>query len=310
MSNDIKVNPPKEFDGNREDTLEFLTDCENYINTLGDKKFDTDQKKVAWTLSYLKGGSAGPWKISFIEANPSSYGTWKDFKELFKKVFGTIDHEAKNRLTLMNLQQGNTSADDHIVKFRTLIARSGLNDDLTQTTLFQKSLNDALRGKIYSHTPLPKDINEWYAKASELDHQWQFSNSMNRNNNWRDRDRRPSKDTKIRATNLTFEQRKNYIREGRCFRCDKIGHRANDQKFHPRNEARPTNPNGQRSNNPFQKGLGQQIRQTSSAPQQPEDLPQEKNAIQELLRKIQDMSTEDQDTVLEMFEDMEGSKDF
>lgn len=304
---DIKINPPKEFDGNRDDTLEFLTDCDNYIKARGDKLRD-DEKKIAWALSYLKGGSAGPWKISFIEDNASNYGSWTDFKTLFKKVFGTIDHEAKNRLTLMNLKQGSTSADDHIVKFRTLLARSGLKEDLTKVTLFQTSLNDALRNKIYSHTPLPTTIDEWYAKASELDHQWQFSNSMNRNTNWRER--KTSRDIKVRAVNLSFAERQKYIKEGRCFRCDKIGHRANNPQFHPRNEARPTNQNGQRSTNPFRTGLGQQIRQTTTAPQQQEELPQGTSAIQELVRKIQEMSSDDQDTVLEMFEDMEQPKDF
>lgn len=303
-NNDVKINPPKEFDGNREDTLEFLTDCQNYITTLGTTKFDSDQKMIAWTLSFLKGGSAGPWKISFIEDHPTSYGSWQDFKDTFKKVFGTIDHEAKNRLTLMSLKQGSKSADEHIVTFRTLIARSGLTEDLTKTTLFQSSLNDALRNKIYSHTPLPATIEEWYTKASELDHQWQFSNSMNRNNNWRER--KPSKDIKVRAVNLTFAERQRYIKENRCFRCDKVGHRANNPQFHPRNEVRPFNQGGSRPNN-FQRGLGQQIRQTTT-PQQDEP-PQEKDAIQELVRKIQAMSSEDQGTVLEMFDDME-SKDF
>lgn len=305
-SNDVKINPPKEFDGNRDETLEFLTDCENFINTLGATKFDTDTKKIAWTLSYLKGGSAGPWKISFIEGHPTSYGTWDDFKKTFKDTFGTIDHEAKNRLALMNLKQGNTSADDHIVKFRTLLARSGIKENLAQTTLFQTSLNDALRAKIYSHDPLPTTIEEWYTKASTLDHQWQFANSMKNVGN---RSPRPTRDTKIRAVNLTFAERQKYIKEGRCFRCDKLGHRANNPQFHPRNEARPSGQGGPRPNT-FQRGLGQQIRQTTTAPRQEEELPQGREAIQELLRKIQDMSTEDQDTVLEMFGDMENSQDF
>lgn len=306
-NNDVKINPPKEFDGNRDDTLEFLTDCENFINTLGTAKFDTDTKKIAWTLSYLKGGSAGPWKISFIEGHPTGYGTWTEFKNKFKEVFGTIDHEAKNRLALMNLRQGNTSADDHIVKFRTLIARSGINDNVSQTTLFQTSLNDALRAKIYSHDPLPTTIEEWYNKASTLDHQWQFANSMKSGSSFRSS--RPTRDTKVRAVNLNFAERQKYIKEGRCFRCDKIGHRANNPQFHPRNEARPFNQGGPRPNT-FQRGLGQQIRQTTAAQPQEEEPPQEGTAIQELLRKIQNMNTEDQDTVLEMFSDMENPQGF
>lgn len=71
-------------------------------------------------------------------------------------------------------------------------------------------------------------------------------------------------------------------------------------------EARPSNFNTQRPSNPFQRGLGQQICQTSTAQQQEEeDSSQNGNAIQELVRKIQNMSSEDQKIVLDMFEEGE-----
>jgi hypothetical protein len=56
-------------------------------------------------------------------------------------------------------------------------------------------------------------------------------------------------------SNLTSEQVKQYFEENRCFKCHKIGHRANDPQFHPESASRGRGaPTGGSSNLPSKAG--------------------------------------------------------
>lgn len=98
------------------------------------------------------------------------------------------------------------------------------------------------------------------------------------------------------------------MEEGRCFRCDKIGHRANDPKFHPRpNNGQSSQPSRfsssfQRPSNPPQRP--QQIRQTQITDSAKES-PKARGEIRELIRTIEAMNEADQDVVLGMFKEEE-----
>lgn len=204
------------------------------------------------------------------------------------------------------------NATDYVTKFKILASQARIFGDNAKVMFFQKGLNSGLRTKIYGTHPLPKTFDEWCERATTMDAQWRASNTSssgtrNKSSNWRNRS---NNTTQVKAVNLSFQDRQRYIQEGRCFRCDQIGHRAADPKFHPKNNQGNQN-NNRNNNNPFR----QQIRQTTvdnqsasnSAQRQNENLPQGKDAIQELVRKIQNMSNEDQDTVLEMFGEMEDA---
>lgn len=278
----------------------------------------------------MKGDTAGAWKTVFLDKvngpeedsdyeeeegegeglgispKKPEYGTWKEFKAQIRREFEHAAQEIQSRFDLDSFRQGNMNATDYVTKFKILISKGKIKGNNAKVTFFQKGLNPALRTKIYSTFPLPVSFEEWCERATAMDAQWRASNASTsgnrgRSSNWRNR----SNTTQVRAVNLSFQERQKYIKEGRCFRCDQIGHRAADPKFHPKNNQGAPSTN----TNPFR----QQIRQTTvnSQPastsnlQQNEALPQGKNAIQELVRKIQNMTNEDQDTVLEMFGEME-----
>lgn len=332
MAKDAKISPPEAFNGEAAKVQEFITDCELYF-AANEEKFDKDVKKVAFALSYMKGGTAGAWKSMFLEeANGpeddsedegdeeaesilpvipkvTDYGTWKDFKRRIRKEFEHAAQQIQSRFDLDSIRQGTTNATDYVTRFKILASKGKITGDNAKITFFQKGLNPGLRSKIYSTFPLPKNFDEWCERATAMDAQWRASNittpgTCARPSNWKNR----SNTTQIRAVNLSFQERKKYIEEGRCFRCDQVGHRAADPKFHPKN-------NQSARSNPFQKGLGQQVRQTTvdnqststPAPQQDGPWPKGKSAIHELVRKIQNMTDEDQETALAMFGEMEDA---
>lgn len=62
-------------------------------------QYDTEERKIAFILSYMEGGSAGPWKESFqsnsFEIDSSTnqergFGTFDDFIKTFNKAFSLI----------------------------------------------------------------------------------------------------------------------------------------------------------------------------------------------------------------------------
>lgn len=63
---EIKMSLPKEFDGDRTKTKAFLADVRLYLK-LNHSIYDTDDKKIGFILSFMKGGTAGPWKMLKVD---------------------------------------------------------------------------------------------------------------------------------------------------------------------------------------------------------------------------------------------------
>lgn len=306
-NNETRISAPEIFEGDRTKTEQFLMDCDLYFG-INEVKYDTDKKKIIFALSYMKNGTAGAWKLVFAKDHASGYGTWNEFKTSFRESFEPIDQEANTRLELDQLRQGNGNADDYVSKFKILISRSGIADEGSQIMMFMKGLNPVLRNKIYGSYPLPTKMEDWYKRSTTMDNQWRFANSLGQgfasSSNWRNRQNRPSSDTRVRA--LTFQERKQHMQEGRCFKCHEIGHRANDPKFHPRPPGQSTPPSRQQPPPYRQQSIRQTTTQATTSrqtPHQTENLPQGLGAIRELIRQVKDMSVEDQELVLEMFDE-------
>ena len=70
-------------------------------------------------------------------------------------------------------RQGNTSIEDHVTKFKILLADSGVTKD-SPTTLdyFQKSIQIPLLKKILDQDNAPETLLEWYKKALKIDNDY------------------------------------------------------------------------------------------------------------------------------------------
>ena len=78
---EIKMNTPTPFTGDRMKLNNFLMEVEMYLK-INKEIYNTDTKKIIFTLSYMKKGTAGPWKHSYwsnaIATN--NMGSWNLFK--------------------------------------------------------------------------------------------------------------------------------------------------------------------------------------------------------------------------------------
>ena len=63
---EIKLNQPKPFTGKWEDLKKFLQDMNLYL-LVNNKVYDTNIKKIAFTLSFMNKGDAASWKEQLLE---------------------------------------------------------------------------------------------------------------------------------------------------------------------------------------------------------------------------------------------------
>ena len=131
-----------------------------------------------------------------------------------------------------------------MTEFKQLIRQAGLttrstSDNIHLIGLFRKALNYSLTYKIMSGEVIPRMIDDWFKKVIQFDTNWReamaiFGSNSNKKNNNRIMNRswyKPAekKDSNTMDVNaLTFEERQTLMKQGKCFKCRKTGHRACD----------------------------------------------------------------------------------
>src|SRR5271168_1369704 len=92
---EVKLNPPKPFDGKRENLQKFVQDGELYL-TINKKIYDDDLKKIEFFLSFINKGDAASWKEQLLEdalaiaqANNTelNLGSFAQFKHDLQEAF-------------------------------------------------------------------------------------------------------------------------------------------------------------------------------------------------------------------------------
>jgi hypothetical protein len=253
---EIKLSPPEVFKGDRTNFPQWLNDIRLYL-LLNCHIYDDDHKKIAFTLSYMKGGIAGEWKNTYLIDNVLQDGSWKPmtfitFTEQLKAAFSPVDQAGDGTHQLQTLQQGKGSADEYIAKFKVAAAKSEIKDFNALKTYFEKGLNDRLADKVYALENLPQNMDGWYTTTARLDNHWR-----RRQNNLRIQRGLPPLPTASTSTTtsqgvpmdidaLKLEKKKQLLREGKCFICEQKGHRSREC---PNKKRFPSNRNDQRRNN-------------------------------------------------------------
>ena len=89
-----KIRQPPDFTGDRLEASNFLNTCRTYLR-INKNAYTTDEDKIIFVLSFMEGGTAGPWKNAIMEAaytlgtdgTEVGFGTFTVFVEKFKKAF-------------------------------------------------------------------------------------------------------------------------------------------------------------------------------------------------------------------------------
>src|SRR5258708_5492479 len=96
-----KVSTPSPFSGAQDDLDHFKAECSLYLS-MRRSEFPDECSNALFILSYMKGGSAGPWatqKINSILFDAQEV-TWAGFVEDLDDMFATPNHQATARPNL------------------------------------------------------------------------------------------------------------------------------------------------------------------------------------------------------------------
>ena len=139
-----ELNPPKIFTGKRTDLQRFLQDTFVFL-TINKEHYNTNDKKIAFVMSFMTEGDAALWKQEFISrvirdsvtaGNEITFGTYKSFIESLEKSFLPYDAPSDALYAMKHLRLGEGSMEEHLAKFKLLMSQSGLSDSAAVADLF------------------------------------------------------------------------------------------------------------------------------------------------------------------------------
>ena len=240
---ELKLNQPKPFTGKRDEVDDFLQDVSLYLD-INDQIYDTDKKKIAYALTFMNEGDAKSWKAAFLrnakQPTGLNLGTWAKFQTDVEKAFAPYDAPGDALEELTNLKMGTNAIDDHIARYKTLLARSGVPETSPSAIdYFRKTLNVPLQRKLLELPTPPKDLTEWYEWAARLDNNFRkMQRILGRaigktpekakeepRRKWNFQKKDPNA---MDVDVMTTEKRTEYMKKGLCFGCGKPGHLNKD----------------------------------------------------------------------------------
>src|SRR5260221_11630729 len=126
-----KVATPTLFSGTQDDLDCFKAECSLYLS-MRSAEFMDKWSSILFVLSYMKGGSAGPWvtqKINRIldTANPAET-MWAEFTIELNEMFADLNCQVTARRKLATLHQGDSSKEELIREFKIHESISGLGN--------------------------------------------------------------------------------------------------------------------------------------------------------------------------------------
>lgn len=235
---------PKEFRGDTDldYARRFITNCPLHFRLNADH-YQTDRDKVGYALGKMNEGPAGRWASDFIEEAEKpggTYGTWENFKTLFKSKFITNNEVAEAVQELSTMKQGDRTADDFNNSFQSAVTRSGITEDHVLKGFYENALNQGLLVKVYAKGEPPATIQDYYKAASNHDNLYRrlktLKGATNKDKPLSQRfNRFKNKNSYTGTTNntgtsspnppkLTPEERARCIAQKLCFKCRQPGH--------------------------------------------------------------------------------------
>ena len=107
---------------------------------MNNKVYNTDQKKIIFTLSFMKNGVAKMWKQHTAEK--ATFGTWEEFKDTLKKSFTPANKKGDTITRMQTASMTGKTADEFIDKNWQL--QSGVNEDRPLIEWFLTTLLSSL----------------------------------------------------------------------------------------------------------------------------------------------------------------------
>jgi hypothetical protein len=188
------------------------------------------------------GGTATAWKEAFtVKAiNNNNFGTWAQFKTDLTAAFSPVDDAGTACTQIKNLKQSSCdSLEDYMAKFCILKGRTGITDDVALIEYFMDGLNSKILEKVFNMENVPNSLDGWFTAVAKYDGQWRRAKAIvgkiKETTPKYDKPATPhfvsAKDPNAMDIDpLLVTERTRHMKEGRCFVCHQIGHRALDHK--------------------------------------------------------------------------------
>lgn len=209
---------PRDFDGCQAEFHEWLFTADEAVRTR------KPEDPVAYVSSFLQ-GNALRWFMNVTEGGERP-ATWEQFKDQLRRAFANPHDRERNRIRLVQARQSG-DLESYITQFTGLCLVAKEVDELTKAALFVGGLeNDQLRKEVRREHP------QTLQDAIRSARTYVDDPSSNHSPVYEERPRpqihglrrRPERE----RGRLPEEEHRRLMKEGRCFRCKQLGHRAID----------------------------------------------------------------------------------
>ncbi|KAL0170543.1 hypothetical protein M9458_035139, partial [Cirrhinus mrigala] len=232
---------PNKFDGTAEQCKGFVRQVKLYFEYQQDR-FESEEKRCVFLMTLLT-GRALDWASAVWDADPQLKKSVEYFLLQIQEVF---EYPAGGRdiLTqLIHAKQGNHTAAEYAIEFRTLAAHSGWND-VSLKAIFYNSLNIDLQTELAcrrENSSFSELIN-LTIKIDNLMRQSPKQRSSKSNRHMSSigdpaTEQTPSEPMQLNASRLTEEERVRRRLNHLCFYCGGPGHRSNGCSLKSKNSS-------------------------------------------------------------------------
>ena len=166
---ELHLGTPKDYDGKEATFQAWIRSVELYL-LVNKEIYDTNQKKIAFALLFMKKRSALGWATIFTSnaIDNKKFRIFANLKVFLTKAFLTTDLKAKALAHLQSIAQTKDEIFPYINKVKITAHLSGIVDQTILISLFAKGLNPALICYIYSMNSVSTTIDKWYTKAERF----------------------------------------------------------------------------------------------------------------------------------------------
>ena len=183
----LQLGKPKTFNGSYKMAISWMYSIQFYL-AINETSYDSDMKKITFTLSYMIKGSALTWADTFqekaITGAAVTLRTWDDFLGKFQATFKHQD-TARNAISLLSTHRMtkkngkfSSSLKSYISTFQSNVTRAGITDHNVLISFFAIGIPTPLMKQIMSLDTIPDKINNWYTKATHFQNQWDYTEQI------------------------------------------------------------------------------------------------------------------------------------
>lgn len=162
----LKTATPDTFDGDRSKYKDWKRQID--LALAANPKF-SEAEKIIFILSYMKGGTAGPFADAMMRASsPQKPLLFDDFHSKLVSRFHDPNLKITAQQEIQTLMQGNDRAEEFVQKFEALEADAGFDQEAL-ITFFKRAIKRPIRQQLSLKSSPPITLEEWKIMTIEAD---------------------------------------------------------------------------------------------------------------------------------------------